>query len=94
MRHLRGHASGLADWLEGSPSGGRSPVERLIAEGYRSLPLDELLFCAHEQLTPHFPPQPLDARRPKLRYCDTNHILLIASILGIQPTSKAIAAGL
>ena len=33
-----------------------------------------------DDLRPHFPPQPLDARRHKIRYSDTNYQLLMAII--------------
>ncbi|MGD2217538.1 MAG: serine hydrolase domain-containing protein, partial [Gemmatimonadales bacterium] len=80
VRHLLSHTSGLADWLEDRPKGGRSLVERLIDEGDLSLSTDDLFHIVRDQLTPHFPPQPMEAKRQKVRYCDTNYILLIAII--------------
>jgi CubicO group peptidase (beta-lactamase class C family) len=80
VRHLLSHTSGLADWLEDRPKGGRSLVERLIQEGDLALSIDDLFHIVRDQLSPHFPPQPVEARRQKVRYCDTNYILLIAII--------------
>jgi CubicO group peptidase (beta-lactamase class C family) len=80
VRHLLSHTSGLADWLEDRPKGGRSLVERLIHEGDLSLSLEDLFHIVRDQLIPHFPPQPVEAKRQKVRYCDTNYILLVAII--------------
>ncbi len=80
VRHLLSHTSGLADWLEDRPKGGRSIVERLIHEGDLSLSIDDLFHIVRDQLTPHFPPQPMEAKRQKVRYCDTNYMLLVAII--------------
>jgi len=80
VRHLLTHTSGLADWLEDRPRRGRSLFERLTRDGDVELGIDELLRTVREELVPHFPPQPVDAKRQKVRYCDTNFILLIAII--------------
>jgi CubicO group peptidase (beta-lactamase class C family) len=80
IRHLLSHTSGLADWLEDRPTGGRSLVERLIQEGDRSLSIAEVLHMVRDQLAPHFPPQPMETTRQKVRYCDTNYMLLAAII--------------
>ncbi|GFP22629.1 hypothetical protein HKBW3S09_00097 [Candidatus Hakubella thermalkaliphila] len=80
VRHLLSHTSGPADWLEDRPKGGRSLVERLIHEGDMSLSIDDLVHIVRDQLPPHFPPQPVKAKRQKVRYCDTNYVLLIAII--------------
>jgi CubicO group peptidase (beta-lactamase class C family) len=80
VRHLLSHTSGLADWLEDFPKGGRSLVERLIHEGDLSLNVGEMFYVVRDRLISHFPPQPLEAKRQKVRYCDTNFILLVAII--------------
>jgi len=79
VRHLLGHTSGLADWLEDRPRGGQSFMERLLHDGDTAWTTDDLLDVVR-QLTPHFPPQPVDHERPKARYSDTNYQLLIAII--------------
>jgi CubicO group peptidase (beta-lactamase class C family) len=87
VRHLLGHTSGLADCLEDRPRGGKSLMERLFHEGDRAWTIDDLLHIVRDQLTPHFPPQPMDLKRQKVRYSDTNYQLLIAIIesLTTQP---------
>lgn len=78
VRHLLSHTSGLADYLEDRPRGGRSLVERLLEEGDREVSDDEALALVRGRLRPHFPPQPLAAAgRPRIRYSDTNYLLLI-----------------
>jgi D-alanyl-D-alanine carboxypeptidase len=78
VRHLLGHTSGLADCFEDRPKGGRSLMERLFAEGDMAWSIDDLTRLVRDELTPHFPPQPLQAQRQKVRYSDTNYQLLIA----------------
>ncbi|HXV60249.1 MAG TPA: serine hydrolase domain-containing protein [Vicinamibacteria bacterium] len=80
IRHLLGHTSGLADWLEDRPKGGRSLVERLIRDGDMSLGIEEMTTLVRDELRPHFPPQDLSANRQRIRYSDTNYMLLIAVI--------------
>lgn len=91
IRHLLGHTSGLPDHLEDSPKGGQSLVERLVTEGDFSWTIAETLATVRDRLTPHFPPQPITAPRPKVRYSDTNYVLLIAIIEAVtrQPLHAA-----
>ena len=78
IRHLLAHASGLPCWLEDAPPGGVSLVERVLRDGDLALELADIASLVRE-LRPHFPPQ--DAAAPvRIRYCDTNYILLIAAI--------------
>jgi D-alanyl-D-alanine carboxypeptidase len=79
VRHLLSHTSGLPDWLEDRAAGHPSFVDGVIADGDRAVTLDEIVAIVRE-LRPHFPPQDLSARHPKIRYSDTNFILLIAII--------------
>lgn len=80
IRHLLSHTSGLADWLEDIPKGGISLVDRIFEEGDRALSIEEISGYVHDHLTPHFPPQEFTAARPKVRYSDTNFMLIIALI--------------
>ncbi len=80
IRHLLSHTSGLADWLEDRPHGGQSVADLVIRQGDRSMSLDETLYIVRDRLRPHFPPQPLDTRKPHVRYSDTNFGLLNALI--------------
>ncbi|MDH3220792.1 MAG: beta-lactamase family protein [Gammaproteobacteria bacterium] len=80
VRHLLTHTSGLADWLEDYPRGGPSLIESILEEGDRILTIEELVAHVRDQLKPHFPPQDLFGRRPKVRYSDTNFMLVTAII--------------
>ena len=94
VRHLLSHTSGLADWLEDRPRGGRSFMERLFEEGDRAWTLEDLLGIVRDDLSPHFPPQATGDRRAKARYSDTNYQLLIAIIESVtgQPAHAAFQA--
>jgi len=79
IRHLLSHTSGMADWLEDAPKNGKSLIEQVLEKGDRSLTFEEI--AEHVRgLKPHFPPQNLSASKVKVRYSDTNFILLIALI--------------
>jgi hypothetical protein len=80
IRHLLGHTSGLADWLEDRPKGGRSLVDRILSDGDVALSIEDVATIVREQLRPHFPPPDLSAPRQRARYSDTNYILLCAVI--------------
>jgi D-alanyl-D-alanine carboxypeptidase len=80
LRHLLSHTSGLADWLEDIPRGGTSLVERLLADGDRGFSRGQILRHVRDRLQPHFAPQPLEAPRPRVRYSDTNFVLLQAIV--------------
>jgi CubicO group peptidase (beta-lactamase class C family) len=80
IRHLLSHTSGLAEWLEDAPKGGKSLIEQALEKGDQELSMEEIANFVREQLKPHFPPQNPVAKRPKVRYCDTNYALLIAII--------------
>jgi CubicO group peptidase (beta-lactamase class C family) len=80
VRHLLGHATGLPDWLEDRPRGGRSLTERLLTEGDMALNFDDIASLLRDDLSPHFPPQNMEAKRHRIRYSDTNFMLLIAVI--------------
>lgn len=77
IRHLLSHSSGLADWLEDAPKNGKSLIEHVLERGDRSMSTAEIADLVRG-LSPHFPPPDLSARRVKIRYSDTNFILIIA----------------
>src|SRR5919106_6512945 len=79
VRHLLGHASGLPDYLEERPRGGRSLLERVVEEGDTAWDIHDIVRIVRG-LRPHFPPQPLQEGRYRIRYSDTNYLLLIAVI--------------
>lgn len=79
--HLLSHTSGLADYLEDRPRGGQSLIEQLLEGGAdRELDVTTAMSVVRNDLTPHFPPQDPESERSKVRYCDTNYLLLIAII--------------
>ncbi|TVR70356.1 MAG: class A beta-lactamase-related serine hydrolase [Spirochaetaceae bacterium] len=86
LRHLLGHSSGLADWLEDSPPGRGTLgiLETVLREGDHFLSRRDILQLVRERLRPHFPPQ--DAFDPKrIRYSNTNNLLLalvLESVMG------------
>ena len=92
VRNLLGHASGLPDYLEERPKGGRSLVEQLVAEGDRRWDLADVVRIVRDELTPHFPPQPADAPRWRARYSDSNYALLIGIVEAVtgEPWHRAL----
>lgn len=80
VRNLLSHTSGIADWLEDYPNNAPPLIDQIIKEGDRSITTEELVTFVREQLEPHFPPQDLSEKRPKVRYSDTNYMLIIAII--------------
>ncbi len=80
VRHLLNHTSGLADYLDDSPKGGRSLLQQFAEEGFMVRDIKEAVQIVREQLTPHFRPQSLRAKRQKVCYSNTNILLLIAII--------------
>lgn len=79
-RHLLTHTSGLADYLEDSPEGGVSLVERIVASGDTDWDVHQTMSLVREELRPHFEPQQTGRSKPKARYSDTNYQLLIALV--------------
>ena len=80
VRHLITHTSGLADWYEDCPKGGHSLFDDILLQGDRAFSLEELAAYVRDTLTPHFPPQDLSGKRPKVRYSDAKFSLLTAII--------------
>lgn len=80
VAHLLGHTSGLADYYEDAPKGGESAQSRLLSGEDAPMPFEEVLRVVRDDLSPHFPPQPVDASRQKAQYADTNYQLLGAII--------------
>lgn len=78
IKHLLSHASGLPDWLEDRPKNGKSMLEQIDKEEDRFISVEEAAAFVRNKLTPHFPPQPFNQKKMKIRYSDTNFQLLIA----------------
>jgi D-alanyl-D-alanine carboxypeptidase len=88
IRHLLSHTSGLPDWLEDRPEKGKSLLETIEEQEDRLISVEETVEFVRKNLKPHFPPQPPGAKKPMVRYSDTNFQLLIAIIE--QATEKPI----
>jgi len=78
IRHLLSHATGLPDWLDDRPKGGKGILEQIDKEEDRLISIEDAIRFVRENLIPHFPPQQLSGSRVKIRYSDTNFQLLIA----------------
>ncbi len=78
LRHLASHTSGLADYLEDRPRGGRSLIEETLAQGDVGWTVEEALERVRSRLRPHFPPQDAHAAGSRAQYSDTNYLLLKA----------------
>ena len=83
LRHLVAQTSGLADYLEDRPKGGRSLIDE-VTERDVGWTIDEALDRVRTRLRPHFPPQ--DPRDPRARaqYSDTNYLLLKVVLEGVS----------
>jgi CubicO group peptidase (beta-lactamase class C family) len=84
VAHLLSHTTGLADYLEDRPKGGRSLIEILVEDGDRSWGAEVPMARVRDELVPHFAPQSPSAAKPRVRYCDTNFQLLIALIESVS----------
>lgn len=78
LRHLVSHTSGLADYLEDRPQGGRSLIDETLERGDEGWTLDEALDRVRTRLRPHFRPQDPHDPSARTQYSDTNYLLLKA----------------
>ena len=91
IRHLLSHTSGLPDYLEVKLEGGKGLFDLVLEEGDRSWSIAESIEIVQKAQKPLFPPQPLEARKKKARYSDTNFQLLIAIIEAVSGTPVHVA---
>ncbi len=80
IKHLLSHTSGLPDYLEIKPKGGKSLFDIALEEGDRAWTVWDFMQIVREAKKPLFAPQPFDQPVQKARYSDTNYQLLIAII--------------
>jgi len=80
IRHLLSHTSGIADWLEDYPKSGKTIVDKILKDGDEFFEIRDICEYVSAELKPHFAPQSFSASKIKVRYSDTNFILLIAII--------------
>ena len=78
VRHLLSHTTGLPDWLEDKPKGGKALLDQIEGLDDRLISITEAVEYVKENLTPHFPPRSFDRKKIKIRYSDTNFQLLMA----------------
>ena len=80
IRNLLSHTSGLPDYIEIKPKGGKSLFEKVLEEGDYSWSIMDSMQIVKEAGSPLFDPQPVENKDKKARYSDTNFQLLIAII--------------
>ncbi len=76
VHQLLGHGTGLADWLEDRPSDGPSLLAQVVAGGDRAFTPEAMAEHVRRQLRPHFAPQDMASPRRRIRYSNTNYLLL------------------
>lgn len=89
VTHLLGHLSGLPDALDGRPEGERSLIEQVIADGDRSWSHADVIAIARDRLQPLFPPSDPADPKARIRYSDTNFVLLMAIAEAVSGESMA-----
>jgi CubicO group peptidase (beta-lactamase class C family) len=93
--HLISQTSGLPDYFEERPRGGKSVYDRIIHSGDMEWGVEDAVRIAKSGLSPKFPPEPkelLDSGN-KAHYSDTNYQLLGAVIEAVaqKPLQDVIA---
>ena len=80
--HLVSQTSGLPDYFEAAPKGGKCLFDRLVSEGDTAWDLEYVVDIAKNQLAPKFAPEPRGQAHSgkKAHYADTNYQLLGAVI--------------
>jgi CubicO group peptidase (beta-lactamase class C family) len=76
--HLISQTSGLPDYFEESPKGGRSFLDQIVTDGDMGWDLEEVVQIAKSGLSPKFPPEKKEQEKTGNRafYSDTNYQLL------------------
>jgi D-alanyl-D-alanine carboxypeptidase len=87
VRHLLSHTSGLPDYIEVKPKGGKSIFELVLEDGDRAWSISDSLQIVKDAKSPLFEPQPLEKEIKKARYSDTNFQLLIAIVEALTGNS-------
>lgn len=83
-RHLLSHTSGLPDYIEDRPKGGQSLIDQVAESGDMEWDVEQAMGLVREDLRPHFAPQSAEKTKAKVRYCDTNYLLLITIIESLE----------
>jgi CubicO group peptidase (beta-lactamase class C family) len=76
--HLISQTSGLPDYFEESPKGGKSIFDLIVATGDMEWDVEEVVRIAKSGLSAKFPPEPKEQERSgkKAYYSDTNYQML------------------
>jgi D-alanyl-D-alanine carboxypeptidase len=88
LRHLVSHTSGLADYLEDRPKGGRSLIDEALEHDDGWTP-EQAFERVRTRLRPHFPPQDPHDPRSRAQYSDTNYLLLKVVLEAVTGRSVA-----
>jgi CubicO group peptidase (beta-lactamase class C family) len=90
--HLISQTSGLPDYFEESPKGGKSLLDQIVSSGDMAWDVEEAVRIAKRDLSPKFPPESKGQGRSSNRayYSDTNYQLLgtVIESAGQKPLSK------
>jgi CubicO group peptidase (beta-lactamase class C family) len=80
--HLISQTSGLPDYFEERPKGGKSIFDHIVAAGDMEWDVEEVVRIAKSNLSAKFPPEPKEQERSgnKAYYSDTNYQMLGAII--------------
>jgi CubicO group peptidase (beta-lactamase class C family) len=80
--HLISQTSGLPDYFEERPKGGKSIFDLIVATGDMEWDVEEVVRIAKSSLSAKFPPEPKEQERSgnKAYYSDTNYQMLGAII--------------
>ena len=80
--HLLSQTSGLPDYFEESPKGGKSVFDQIVDSGDMEWGVEDAVRIAKSGLSPKFPPEPKEkvSSGNKAHYSDTNYQLLGAVI--------------
>jgi CubicO group peptidase (beta-lactamase class C family) len=94
--HLVSQTSGLPDYFEAAPKGGKSLFELLVSEGDTAWDLGDVVDVAKNRISPQFAPEPVGQAHSgkKAHYADTNYQLLGAIIESVmeRPLQEAFEA--
>jgi CubicO group peptidase (beta-lactamase class C family) len=87
--HLISQTSGLPDYFEERPSGGKSLLDHIVETGDTEWDVAEAVQITKSGLSPHFPPEPKERKNSgtKAHYADTNYQLLGAVIESVAQQS-------
>lgn len=78
--HLLSHSSGIPDYLEIKNEDGKTLFDQIVNHGDHLWDRKEFFQVIKDHEKSLFPPQPIDKKKKKIRYSDTNYQLLMEII--------------